>query len=494
MAIFLVLFFVSDGFRDNTLILTQFLISVVLVVVGEVLFLVGIDNSVLTMGRTVGSGLMKLKHGAVALAVAFAFGFLCTAAEPDLQVLGGQVESLTGGQLKTIILIGVIAVGVGIFTVLAIIRNSTGIRFKYLILICYIVIFALAVVVYVVNPAFFAVSFDSGGVTTGPITVPFILAFGVAVAAGKGKDDSGSNSFGTIAICSVGPVIAMLIFGLIFKTGGGTGSEEGYASLGQALVGTTGGVSLGFLPIVLAFLVFQAFTVRLPVRKLLRILLGAAVVYIGLILFLTGVNFGFSGAALYIGESTAARFAPVLLPVCAVIGVATIYTEPAVAVLGSQVHELTSGKISKRALTATLAAAVGLAVMLSALRVLLQIDLIWFIAPGYALCLALTFVAPDIFVSVAFDSGGVASGPITAAFSMPLLMGACVGLDAAPDPMLYAFGTVAMVAMMPILATMVLGVVFKAKQAKLERRLAAMPEPVITADAVEGDADLGGLD
>jgi hypothetical protein len=442
--------------------MTNFLIASALVVFGQVIFLVGVENSIITMGEMVGGSIVKFKKIFLILGFGFVFGFLCTMAEPDVQVLGSFV-SKTAPSINGTLLIVVVALGVAIYTALALVKTLFKIKLKYMLFLSYIIIFALAAF----TPGrFIALSFDSGGVTTGPITVPFILALCIGVAAVRGENNS-EDSFGMVALASAGPIIAILILGLL---NGGAASEVtaiAYPPQGfLAVLGETAkDVAVAILPMSVIFLIFQALFIKLPRLKLIKIILGVVIVFLGLVLFLTGVSFGFSAAGHAIGRLVAGTdYAWILIPVGGVIGVATVFTEPAINVLGGQVEKVTSGHIKKRMLSLSLAVAIGAAVMLSIIKVMLAVSLWWFIIPGYAVAAGLMFFSPEIFTAIAFDSGGVASGPMTATFTLPLIIGIS---EAVGESILsYAFGLIALVAMMPPIVIQVMGVVYKLKEAK----------------------------
>jgi hypothetical protein len=449
------------GLSDEAM--TNFLIASALVVFGQVIFLVGVENSIVTMGEMVGASVVKFKKVFLILGFGFIFGFLCTMAEPDVQVLGSFV-SKTAPTINGTLLIVVVALGVAVYTALALVKTLFKIKLKYMLFLSYIIVFALA---SFTPGRFIALSFDSGGVTTGPITVPFILALCIGVAAVRGENNS-EDSFGMVSLASVGPIIAILILGLL---NGGSASEvtaiayppqEFFVVLGE----TAKEVATAILPMTIIFLIFQTLFIRLPRLKLIKIILGVVIVFIGLALFLTGVNFGFSAAGHEIGQLVAGTdYAWILIPVGGVIGVATVFTEPAINVLGGQVEKVTSGHIKKRMLSLSLAVGIGTAVMLSVIKVMFAVSLWWFIIPGYAAAIGLMFFSPEIFTAIAFDSGGVASGPMTATFTLPLIIGIS---EQMPNSSIlsHAFGLVAIVAMMPPIVIQVMGIVYKMKEAK----------------------------
>lgn len=442
--------------------LGDFFIACALVVAGLTLFLVGVDNSIITMGEMVGGSMIKFKKVFLILAFGFLFGFLCTIAEPDVQVLAAQVNSIDP-RINNFLLVCVVGLGVAIFIVLALVKTIFKIKLKVMLLISYIIVFILAAFT---PDNFLAMSFDSGGVTTGPITVPFILALCVGVASVRSENNSEDN-FGMVALASVGPIMAIMILGLIFGVGGNTLPPTAPESFLHLLGNTFGEVAIAILPITVIFLIFQFFFIKLPKKKLIEILLGALIVFLGLILFLTGVNFGFSSAGNAIGRLTAnTDIAWLMIPVGLAIGIATVFTEPAIAVLGDQVEKVTSGNIKKKTLIYSLAIGVGIAVMLAVIKSLFAISLWYFVIPTYAIALLLMLFSPDIFSAIAFDSGGVASGPMTATFTLPLVMGIA---EAKNEPvLLYAFGVVALVAVMPPIVIQVLGIMHKLKENRIE--------------------------
>jgi len=482
----------------------RFIIGLVMVVAGEVLFLVGVDNSILTMGNSVGATIPKMKSLFLVLAFGFIFGFLCTMAEPDLQVLGISGKAFAG--INTWLLISVISLGVGVFIALSLIKTFTGMKLKYILLISYAVALVLAIIVGQKNPQFLPMSIDSGGVTTGPITVPFILAMGIGVAAAK-SGSKADDSFGMIALSSIGPIIAMLILGLCFPVHENVAVDRyGGDGFFEVLLTQMGNVAMGLGPITAVFLIFQFAVIKLPRHKLMKILAAVLINYAGLVLFLAGVEYGFSEAAYEAGKNIAGgSWWWILLPAGLGIGIMTVYTEPAIIVLGGQVDEVTGGQVTKKALINSLAIGVGLAILFGVLRALFDISIWWFIGPGYIIAFILIFFAPEVFAALAFDSGGVASGPITVTFSLPLMIGICETTKFAPtvagfNPLADAFGVVALVAMMPLIVIQALGVIYKYKSDAFKRKLAEAERAAVERERelfakhlVEGDCDFSGI-
>ena len=346
-----------------------------------------------------------------------------------------------------------------------------GISLRLMLILAYIVVFALAAFV---PRDFLAVAFDSGGVTTGPMTVPFIMALGVGVSSIRSDSRAGDDSFGLIALCSVGPILAVMTLGLIFPAEGafeptaipdiGSSTELARYFI-SSIPAYLGEIAVALLPIIVFFGIFQAVTLRLPRRQLRKIIVGLVYTYVGLVLFLTGANVGFMPAGSYLGKTMASLpYNWIIIPVGMVIGYFIVRAEPAVYVLNKQVEEITDGAISSKAMGACLSLGVAASIGLALVRVLTGISILWFVVPGYAIAIGLSFLVPRIFTAIAFDSGGVASGPMTATFLLPFAQGAClaVGGNIVAD----AFGVVAMVAMTPLITIQVLGLIYRIKKSR----------------------------
>ena len=447
---------------DNSVFLS-FLFGSVFLVVGMGLFTLGAETAMSPMGEYVGKQMTKSKSIVLIVILSFFVGVMITISEPDLQVLAQYAPSI-----KSSVLIWSVAGGVGAFLVLAMMRTLFGINLRLLLIISYSVLFILALFV---NPDFLTIAFDAGGVTTGPMTVPFIMALGVGVSAIRSDKRDGADSFGLVALCSVGPILAVLILGLVYSPEGDytefvlstaqNSREMGFSFL-KELPSYILEVAKALLPIVGFFLVYQFFAARMSRAQIVRILVGVVYTFVGLVLFLTGVNVGFMPAGntlgAYLGGS---RFAFLIVPVGMIIGYYIVAAEPAVQVLEKQVEEITAGAIPRKALKMTLGLGVSVSIGLAMLRVLTGLSIMWFLVPGYLCAVVLSFFVPEIFVSIAFDSGGVASGPMTATFLLPFAMGACTALGG--NIITDAFGVVAMVAMTPLIAIELLGLSYQLK-------------------------------
>ena len=446
--------------RVSPSVLLSFLMGAVLVMIGMMFFTLGAELSMTPMGEKVGAKMTQTKKVWFILLLSFVLGVIITISEPDLQVLAELVPSIPNH-----ILILAVAIGVGLFLLIAILRMLLGIALPHLLVGLYVIVFILA---FFVPGNFRAIAFDSGGVTTGPMTVPFIMALGIGISAIRNDRHAADDSFGLVALCSVGPILAVLILGLIFTPGDShtelvhdvqiADTVELWKIFGRQLPAYIKEIAVSLLPIVLFFGLFQIFSLHLSGRSLGKIAIGLVYTYLGLVLFLTGANVGFMPTGAYLGSVIAAQsWRYLLIPIGAVIGFFIVKAEPAVYVLNHQVEEITDGAISAKAMGTALSLGVAASVALAMTRVLTGISIMWFLLPGYAIALGLSFVVPKIFTAIAFDSGGVASGPMTATFLLPLAQGACVavGGDLTKD----AFGVVAMVAMTPLITIQILGVV-----------------------------------
>ena len=455
-----------------------FLLGGVLLIVGMGLFTLGADMSMMPMGAHMGAYITRKRRLWFLVAVAFALGSLITMAEPDLTVLANQVQGV-----PNLALILAVSVGVGLFLVLALLRILFQWKLRYLLLGLYGLVFLLGVLI---KPEFLPMAFDAGGVTTGPMTVPFILALGMGVANVRGGRGAQDDSFGLVALGSVGPILAIMLISLFFprltntpETNALSGlatSRDLMAAYRQGFPTYLWEVFLALAPILALFAAFQIFALRLPAPEIKRLAVGLAYTYVGLALFLTGVNVGFLPMGGAIGAALgAAPYKWLLIPLGMLMGYLAVKAEPAVHVLNEQVEQVTSGAVKKSVMMKTLSVGVAISVGLSMVRVLTGVSLWWFVGPGYFIALLLTFFTDPIFTAIAFDSGGVASGPLTAAFMLPLCMGACgaVGGNILED----AFGIVAMVAMTPLIAIEALGVIYRSKTPA-----SAAPAPILEAD------------
>ena len=445
-------------------VMLSFLMGTIMLIGGMMFFSVGAEVAMQPMGELVGARVTKSKNLKLILILGFVLGVLITVSEPDLQVLAQQVQAI-----PNLALILAVGIGVGGFLALGLARIFYRVSLRLLLFGFYALILGLT---FLAPENFRAVAFDSGGVTTGPMTVPFIMAFGLGIASIRSDSSAAEDSFGLVALCSVGPILAVLVLSMIFRADAADYSPMAVTNVKDSIelrMLFSGGfpeyiqeMLISILPITVFFFVFNFIMLRLNFEMLSRIGLGILYTYIGLTIFMTGANYGFMPAGVYLGQTLGSlSYRWIIIPVGMLIGYLVVKAEPAVYVLMRQVEDLTDGAITGRSLQLSMCAGVGISVGLSMLRVMLGINVLWIIVPGYVLALGMSFICPRLFMAIAFDSGGVASGPMTAAFLLPMTMGFCTALggDLAKD----AFGVVALVAMTPLLTIQGLGIVYRFK-------------------------------
>ncbi len=447
--------------------ISLFLAGALMLILGMGFFELGAEMSMTPIGEGIGAKVSKIRKLPIILLIGFLMGVIITVSEPDLQVLAEQVPSV-----DNMVLILTVAVGVGIFLSIAIMRIIFQIDLSVILIIFYTIILVLS---FLVPKSFISVAFDSGGVTTGPMTVPFIMALGVGIAGVRSDKNATSDSFGLVSLSSIGPILAVMLLGIFSSS-----PAVPDTSVEVSEVNTTAELALAFLeqfprylkevcvsviPIVAVFFLFQLMTRRYRKSQVKRVTIGFAYTCIGLILFLCGVNVGFAPIGTYLGSALAALpFRWIIVPIGALIGYYIVKAEPAIQVLNHQVDSVTNGAISVKAMNTAMSIGVSVSVGLSMLRVLLSIPLLYIVIPGYIIALVLSFLVPKIFVGIAFDSGGVASGPLTTTFLLPLSIGVCraVGGNLLED----AFGVVALVALTPLITIQIMGIIYKLKTVK----------------------------
>ncbi len=460
--------------------IVAFAVSAVFLIFGIGLFNLGADLAMTPMGEQAGIGLTKSKKVIVLIAVCFLMGVLITVAEPDLSVLASQVEKV----INSTALIATVGVGVGLFLVIAVLKIVFHKDLSLLLMFFYMMLFALCAVLMESHAGFLGIAFDSGGVTTGPITVPFIMALGVGISSTVGGKHSSENSFGLISLCSIGPMLAVMALAMMSS---GTPEyeladysvEHALASFGDITLDTFLNVGEALLLIIVFFLILQFTVLKLPKKKLIQIAIGIGYTFVGLIIFLVAVEVGFMPVGFKLGQQIA-EFDPTVLAVIGfVLGAVAVLAEPAVHVLNKQVEGVTNGGVKKLEMLIALSVAVGISICLSIIRMIVPepFSLLYYLIPGYLISLGLSFFVPKVYTAIAFDSGGVASGPLTSGFILPLAIGACAALGG--NIMSDAFGIVAMVAMTPLITIQILG--FKAvMSAKVRSRIAM--KRILSAD------------
>lgn len=462
-----------------------FLISAIFLILGIGLFNLGADLAMTPMGEHIGAGLTRLKKLSLLLVVAFAMGIFITVAEPDLTVLANQVKEI----IDSTALILTVGVGVGLFLVIGIIKIVTHKPISSLLMFSYMLLFMFSSILIIMGgEELIPLAFDSGGVTTGPITVPFIMALGVGIASSIGGKNANENSFGLIALCSVGPMLAVLILGC--SAGGNVPSFEPdylmhteFLYILETVLATAKEVVIALGLIVVFFFVLQFVCLKLPKSKLIQISIGLIYTFLGLVIFLSAVKIGFMPIGYKLGVELSEH--PTLVIIFSfIIGMVVVLAEPAVHVLNKQVEDITDGSVSRRSMMIALCLGVGLSIGLSILRIVLDFNVMYYLVPGYLISLGLSFFVPGLYTAIAFDSGGVASGPLTSSFILPFAVGVCYALQGGDKIMTDAFGIVAMVAMAPLITIQLLGfksVVTRNIQKKIAtaRILAADDEQII---------------
>lgn len=474
--------------------MVSFILGSIMLIFGMGLFTLGADMSMMTVGVGVGKFITKQKKIWLFILIPFIIGILITIAEPDLMVLAKQVNIPGFAGAETLIRYGV-ALGVGLFLVIALLRILFKIDIRWIITGCYILVFLIAVFV---PSSFVPFAFDSGGVTTGPMTVPFIMAVGLGVASLSGKE-SGNDSFGYVALCSIGPILVVALIGLFFdievNNSGATAVMNSFTefsmNFGNTIIKTMEEVAMAILPVLVFIIVYVFFIHKESKKTTAKIFIGVIYAYVGLTLFLTGANMGFmpigSKIGSFIGNS---QYPWILIPLGMVMGFFVVMAEPAVHVLTHQVEEVTGGSISKKMMLYGLAVGVAISLGLAMARVVFNFQIWYVIIPGYFIALVLMLFVPKIFTSIAFDSGGVASGPMTATFLLPMATGACLAIyENNPELILSnGFGIVALVAMTPLIVIQILGLIYKIKL-----HIKQLSKEYPYEDIIEFDLDLSNL-
>jgi len=468
----------------------MFLMGAVMLIIGMGFFQLGAEIAMTPLGEGMGVQLSKSKKIGILAVSVFIIGAVITIAEPDLQVLADQMPAIPSD-----LLVWTVAIGVGLCLTIAVLRILFKINLSLILMILYVVVILLS---FLTPNDFVPVVFDSGGATTGPITVPFILALGVGLASVRSDKNASEDSFGLVAISSIGPILAVLLLGIFFRP-----TDASYSPIEFLNVTTTQDVMREFmwelphyakevfisiLPIALLFFIFQLISRRYHHRQYLRMIVGLIYTYIGLVLFLTGVSIGFAPVGSLLGSELATSpFKWLLIPIGMLIGYFIVKAEPAIQVLNHQVDNVTGGAISATAMNASLSIGVAISVGLAMLRALTGLSIYWIIIPGYIIALLLSRFVPKLFIGIAFDSGGVASGPMTSTFLLPLCIGVSESLGG--NIMADAFGVVALVALTPLIAVQIMGLVYKWKDARATGNAALSVEELNEIEEWEDSED-----
>ena len=452
-------------------VIVEFIIGAIMLVIGTGFFTLGAEMSMSIIGERIGADIAKRKNIFLILAILIIIGTVVTIAEPDLKVLAEQITSVPSN-----LIIGVVGLGVGVFLSIAFLRVVLKIKLKYALLFFYSIVFVLA---FFVPKEFLAMAFDSGGATTGPMAVPFIIAFGIGISSIRSGKNSESDSFGMVALCSIGPILATMSLGMVYKITNFEYTNRTYSTYAntkeiaevfvQNLPNYLGEVVIALLPIIIFFIIYQLAVIKMSKKELFKVFIGCFYEFIGLTLFLLGANVGFLQIGSLIGMKLAETGNDFLIiAVGALLGYFVVIAEPAVEVLNKQISDITDGAIPEKAMKKSLSIGVSIALIISMIRVLTGIQILYFLLPGYLIALILAFVGDDVFTAVAFDSGGVASGTMASTFLVPFAIGISEGVGG--NVLSDAFGVIAMVAMAPIVAVQISGLINKLKSKKLQKK------------------------
>ena len=452
-------------------VIVEFIIGAIMLVIGTGFFTLGAEMSMSIIGERIGADIAKRKNIFLILAILIIIGTVVTIAEPDLKVLAEQITSVPSN-----LIIGIVGLGVGVFLSIAFLRVVLKIKLKYALLFFYSIVFVLA---FFVPKEFLAMAFDSGGATTGPMAVPFIIAFGIGISSIRSEKNSESDSFGMVALCSIGPILATMSLGMVYKITNFEYTNRTYSTYAntkeiaevfvQNLPNYLGEVVIALLPIIIFFIIYQLAVIKMSKKELFKVFIGCFYEFIGLTLFLLGANVGF----LQIGSLIGMKLAEIgndflIIAIGALLGYFVVIAEPAVEVLNKQISDITDGAIPEKAMKKSLSIGVSIALIISMIRVLTGIQILYFLLPGYLIALILAFVGDDVFTAVAFDSGGVASGTMASTFLVPFAIGISEGVGG--NVLSDAFGVIAMVAMAPIVAVQISGLIYKLKSKKLQKK------------------------
>lgn len=474
--------FLSPSGETNIL---TFLISAILLFVGLALFTLGAEASMLTIAEKIGRIMTKKTSVIFIIGIGFLIGFLITISEPALWVLATQFPAIpTNTVANLFLLLIVIGVGVGIFTVLALLRIVFQIKLRTILIVCYSIIF-LAIFIVPIIPGmanfkeFVPFAFDSSGVTTGPMAVPFIMSMGLGFSSARTDRDAESDSFGLVGIASIGPIIASIILGIVMVA-----QNNDFKLVWDSTTDTTslGGFFLTYLwqlviaiaPFIIFFFIFQIKYFKLSKKQVTKVLIGFAFIYVGLVLFLTGANAGY----LPMGKSLGGELAKIeanwlLIPIGMVFGAIVIAAEPSVIVLNKQVDDMTSGAINKRLMLVIMSVGMAVSIGIAMTKIFFGINTLWFLVPGYLLISILSFFTPKKFTGIAIDSGGAVSGAMTSTFLVGFSFGAAEVLHPGDSSFIFmnAFGLVAIVAMIPLITIQILGIIYKQKDQKKAKEI-----------------------
>lgn len=458
VTIVLIILGVVMGLPTSTML--WFLLGALLLVIGLALFQLGAFESTSVIAEDIGRFIVKRKNLAIFVIIAFVMGFFIIIAEPSVRVLADQLSEVIKPQE---IIIYTIAIGVGLFLTIGLLRILFNISFRTMVIILYSSVFVLALVVNQINPVFIPLAFDSGGVATGPLSVPFILSLAYGISKARGDKASDQDSFGLVGITVIGPIFAILILGLFLPNipADMMNTPTVSPTLVEYLRLYTGQMAIAILPFVIFFIVFQIIDFKYPKRKVIKILIAFLYTYVGLVLFLAGANGAYSVLGSAVGGYLADN-SVLLILVGAIFGLLVAAPEPSVIAVNRQVEDVTAGAISRKLMLGAISIGVAIALVLSMIRMITQINLLWFVIPGYIIAIILMFFTPKIFSLIGFDAGSAVTGAMTTAFLMPFAIGAAQALNS--DVLSNAYGLIVLGSMAPVISIQILGLVYSHKQ------------------------------
>lgn len=446
-------------FQVETTTIFTFLFGALMLMIGLSLFSIGVESSMMNLARDIGTFIVKKKNLVFFIMVAFLLGFLITIAEPSVLVLGKQFKST----VPLTIMVLTIAFGSALFAVISLLRIVLKVPLKYLILIIFGTLFLVA---YFIPIDFFPVAFDAGGFSTGPMAVPFLLALGFGIVSTQ-ANSTNEDSFGLLGITSIGPIFAVLILGLFYKNPTFTADVAGSNEIALILLDNMINVSFAIVPFIIFFIVFQISAFKYPKAHVKAIFIGFVLIYIGLVIFLSGAALGFMKIGPFLGEKVASMEKDwYLILFGALFSMVIVVAEPSVIVLVEQVEEVTDGVISKKIMLPTIVIGVTTMIALAMSRIVFKISIVWFILPIYVIVIVLSFFVPKMFTGIALDSGAAVSGALASTFLIPFAIGAgnylYNGLPNQTSLILQnAFGVMAFLVMAPLLTIQILGLIYK---------------------------------
>ena len=466
----IIMFLIGLILKFNIVTIISVIISTLLLILGVTIFTYGADLSMIEIGKLISSDLVKTKKPILIAIISLIVGIIITIAEPDLKVLALQMTAIDSNTF-----IFCVGLGVGLFLSIAALRILFQANVKLILAIFYsLLIFML----FISSKEIIPIAFDSGGVTTGPISVPFIIAMGLGFSSARNTKQSKDDSFGLVALCSIGPIIIVLLFNMLIHSNMNytyniepeiTNLSTLLLNYKHELIPIIKDVIFSLSPILALFIIYNLITRKVKEKKLIRIIFGLILTLIGITIFFLGVNVGYMPIAYLIGINMTKKFKYLLIPLGIIIGFVTVKAEPAISILTEQIEKITQGSMKKNIITNTIAIGVACAVSISIYRVLSGTPINYFLIIGYIVALLLMIITPNLFTMIAFDSGGAVSGPLTTTFLLPLVTGICYQVNG--NVLTDAFGLVALVALSPLITIQILGVIYNIKTKQKDKNI-----------------------